>query len=157
MTTATRTALARPDEVAVVALGGVLGALARYAVSVAVPHDDPAAWPWATFVVNLLGCLLLGILLDVIDARRSAWVVAHPSRARLARPFLASGVLGGFTTFSTFSLEAVRLVGEGRPATAAAYAVSSVVLGVIAVLVGRRIGAAVAGAAPVDLRGDEDL
>ncbi|MFC6236708.1 fluoride efflux transporter FluC [Longivirga aurantiaca] len=157
MTTATRTALARPDEVAAVALGGVLGALARYAVSVAVPHDDPAAWPWATFVVNLLGCLLLGILLDVVDARRSAWAVTQPSRARLARPFLASGVLGGFTTFSTFSLEAVRLAGEGRPATAAAYAGSSVVLGVLAVLVGRRMGAAVAGPAPVDLREDEDL
>jgi CrcB protein len=157
VTTATRTALARPDEVAVVAIGGVLGALARYAVSVAVPHDDPAAWPWATFAVNLLGCLLLGILLDVVDARHGTWVATHPSRARLSRPFLASGVLGGFTTFSTFSVEAVMLAGEGRPATAVAYAVSSVVLGVLAVVVGRRIGAAVAGPAPVDLRGDEDL
>ena len=157
MTTATRAALARPDEVAVVALGGVLGSLARYAVSVAVPHGDPAAWPWATFVVNLLGCLLLGLLLDVVDARQGTWASTRPSRARLARPFLASGVLGGFTTFSTFSVEAVRLAGEGRPATAAAYAVSSVVLGVLAVVVGRRIGAAVAGPAPVDLREDEDL
>lgn len=157
MTTATRTALAGPDEVAVVALGGVLGALARYAVSVVVPHDDPAAWPWATFAVNLVGCLLLGILLDVVGARQSSWVVAHPSRARLARPFLASGVLGGFTTFSTFSVEAVRLAGEGHAAMAAAYAVSSVLLGVLAVVVGRRIGATLAGAAPVDLREDEDL
>ena len=83
--------------------------------------------------------------------------MAHPSRARLARPFLASGVLGGFTTFSTFSVEPVRLAGEGHAATAAAYAVSSVLLGVLAVVVGRRIGATLAGAAPVDLREDEDL
>lgn len=157
MTTATRPALARPDEVVVVALGGVLGALARYAVSVAVPHSDPAAWPWATFVVNVLGCLLLGIVLDVVGARQAAWQRTHPSRARLARPFLASGVLGGFTTFSTFSVEAVRLAEEGRAGTAVAYAVASVVLGVLAVVVGRRIGAAAAGPAPADLREDEDL
>jgi len=157
VTTATRPALARPDEVAVVALGGVLGALARYAVSVAVPHDDPGAWPWATFAVNLLGCLLLGIVLDVVDARHASWQRTNQSRARLARPFLASGVLGGFTTFSTFSVEAVRLVEAGQAATALVYAVSSVVLGVVAVLAGRRLGAAVAGPAPADLREDEDL
>jgi fluoride exporter len=157
VTTATRTALARPDEVAVVALGGVLGALARYAVSVAVPHSDPAAWPWATFVVNLVGCLVLGIVLDVVDARHAAWEGTHPSRARLARPFLASGVLGGFTTFSTFSVEAVRLAEKGQAGVAVLYAVSSVVLGVLAVMAGRRIGTALAGPAPADLREDEDL
>ena len=157
MTTATRPALARPDEVAVVALGGVLGALARYAVSVLVAHDDPAAWPWATFAVNLLGCLLLGIVLDVVDARHAAWQRTSPTRARLARPFLASGVLGGFTTFSTFSVEAVRLVEAGQAGAALLYALASVLLGVLAVLLGRRIGAAAAGSAPADLREDEDL
>ena len=57
------------DELLAVAVGGALGALARYAISVAVPHADRAAWPWATFVTNLLGCLALGVLLDWVDAR----------------------------------------------------------------------------------------
>jgi fluoride exporter len=157
VTTATRTALASPDEVAVVALGGVLGALARYAVSVAVPHSDLAAWPWGTFVVNLLGCLALGIVLDVVDARHGVWTATRPRQARLARPFLASGVLGGFTTFSTFSVEAVGLAREGNVGMAVLYAVASAVLGVLAVVVGRRVGAAVAGPAAADLREDEDL
>ena len=157
MTTATRTALASPDEVAVVALGGVLGALARFAVSLGVPHTDPAAWPWGTFVVNLLGCLVLGVVLDVVDARHGDWVAERPRRARLARPFLASGVLGGFTTFSTFSVEAVGLAREGSVGVAVLYAVSSAVLGVLAVVIGRRIGAAVAGPAAADLGEDEDL
>jgi CrcB protein len=145
------------DEVLAVAVGGVLGALARYGVSVAVPHDQPAAWPWATFVVNLLGCLALGVVLDVVDARTPGWREAGLSRARLARPFLASGVLGGFTTFSTFSLEAARMVDAGAAGAAAAYAVSSAVLGVLLVLAGRRIGALVAGPAPMRLGEDEDL
>lgn len=157
MTTATRTALARPDEVAVVALGGVLGALARYAVSVLVPHADPVLWPWATFVVNLVGALALGVLLAVVDARHAHWSATRPQRARLARPFLASGVLGGFTTFSTFSVEAVGLARAGSPGVAVLYAVASVILGVLAVAVGRRLGAVVAGPAPADLRRDQDL
>lgn len=157
MTTATRTALARPDEVAVVALGGVLGALARYLVSVAVPHADLAAWPWGTFLVNLLGCLALGLVLDVVDARHDRWAQAGHRRARLARPFLASGILGGFTTFSTFSVEAVGLAREGSVGAAVLYAGSSAVLGVAAVVLGRRLGASIAGPAPADLREDEDL
>jgi CrcB protein len=145
------------DEVLAVAVGGVLGALARYAVSVAVPHDQPAAWPWATFVVNLLGCLVLGVVLDVVDARTPRWRDAGLARARLARPFLAGGILGGFTTFSTFSLEAARMVDAGAAGAAAAYAVSSAVLGVLLVLGGRRLGALVAGPSPMRLGEDEDL
>ena len=102
------------DELLAVAVGGAIGALARYAISVAVPHDDLGAWPWATFVTNLLGCLALGVLLDWVDARQPDWAGAHPRRARLARPLLASGVLGGFTTFSTYAGDAARLL-EGGP------------------------------------------
>jgi len=152
-----RRPLATTDEVVAVALGGVVGALLRAGVSTAIPHDQPSSWPWATFVVNLVGCLVLGVVLDVVDARHAVWIVTRPRRARLARPFLASGLLGGFTTFSTFSVEAYRLASSGHAATAVAYAVSSAVLGVLLVLLGRRIGAQVAGAAPVDLREDEEL
>jgi CrcB protein len=145
------------DELLAVAMGGVLGALARYGISLAVPHGDRGAWPWATFVTNLLGCLALGILLDAVDARHEVWSRTHPRRARLARPLLASGVLGGFTTFSTFSVETVGMVEAGSTASAAAYVVLSVLLGVALVLVGRVLGAAAFGAAPYDLRSDEDL
>ena len=145
------------DELLAVAVGGVIGALARYAISVAVPHDDRGAWPWATFVTNLVGCLALGVLLDWVDSRNSGWSSTHPRRARLARPLLASGVLGGFTTFSTFSVEAVAMIDAGNAVSATAYVALSVILGVLCVLLGRALGAAAFGSAPVDVRLDEDL
>jgi fluoride exporter len=147
----------RGDELAVVAVGGVLGALSRAWISVALPHPDPVAWPWATFVTNLVGCLALGVVLDWIDSRHGRWLVAHPRRARLARPMLASGVLGGFTTFSTFSVEAVGMARWGNATGALGYAVSSVVLGVALVALGRVLGSTVFGSAPYDLEEDEEL
>ena len=109
------------------ALGGALGALARWAQSEALPHS-PGAWPWATLLVNLLGCLLIGILLAVLLARfpDSPWL----------RPFLAVGVLGGFTTYSTFAVDVVRLGDAGHGALAAGYVLISVLGGVTAVLAG---------------------
>ncbi len=108
--------------VAVVSAGGVLGALARYATT--------AAWPvpWATVAVNLLGCLVIGCLLVLVTERRRG----HP----LARPFLGTGVLGGFTTFSAFSADAGRLVASGETGAAALYVVSTVVGSLLAVSVG---------------------
>jgi CrcB protein len=109
------------------ALGGALGALARWALAEALPHS-PGSWPWATLLVNLVGCLLIGVLLAVLLARfpKSRWM----------RPFLAVGVLGGFTTYSTFAVDVVRLTGAGRGPLAVAYVVVSVLGGVLAVLVG---------------------
>jgi CrcB protein len=147
----------RVDELVVVAVGGAVGALARAAISTAVPHPDRASWPWATFLTNLLGCLLLGVVLDWVDSRSVGWVGAHPRRARLARPLLASGVLGGFTTFSTFSVESYLLARSGSAGLAVLYAVASAMLGVALVLVGRRAGAAVFGSAAPDLAEDEAL
>ena len=147
----------RADELAVVAVGGVLGALARASISTVVPHHDPAAWPWATFVTNLLGCLLLGAVLAWVDARHAGWLTTRPRRARLARPLLASGVLGGFTTFSTFSVEVVRMSRAGSAGTAVAYAVASVALGVTLVVAGRALGSSMFGAAELDLADDEAL
>ena len=147
----------RADELAAVAVGGVVGALARALVSAAVPHHDAGSWPWATFATNLLGCLLLGVLLEWVDARHPVWTSSHPRRARLARPLLASGVLGGFTTFSTFSVEVVTMTRAGSGATAVAYAAASVVLGVALVLTGRALGSVVVGRVPFDLAEDEAL
>jgi CrcB protein len=118
------------------ALGGVLGALARWAVAEALP-PSPGAWPWATFGVNVSGCLLIGVLLAVLLARfaRSPWL----------RPFLAVGVLGGYTTYSTFAVEAVRLTDDGRAVLAAGYVLASVLAGVAAVVAGLLAGRAVVG------------
>jgi fluoride exporter len=109
------------------ALGGALGALARWALGEALPHS-PGGWPWSTLLVNLLGCLLIGALLAVLLARfpRSPWL----------RPFLAVGVLGGFTTYSTFAVDVVRLTDAGHALLAAGYVLTSVLGGVIAVLAG---------------------
>ena len=79
------------------ALGGALGALARWGVAEALP-PSPGGWPWATLLVNLTGCLLLGVLLG--GPRAPA-----PPAAPGSRPFLGVGVLGGYTTYSTFAVE----------------------------------------------------
>jgi CrcB protein len=147
----------RPDELAAVAVGGVVGALGRAGISLLAPHDQLASWPWATFATNLLGCLLLGVLLDWVDARHEDWTRTRPRWARLSRPLLASGVLGGFTTFSTFAVETWLLVDRGSTAIAIAYVVASVVLGVGAVLLGRTLASRAFGAAPLDLEADEAL
>ncbi|WP_369140128.1 fluoride efflux transporter CrcB [Modestobacter versicolor] len=125
-----------PDRVSpyvAAAVGGGLGALARWAVGVALPHPA-GAWPWATVLVNLTGCLVLGVLLAAVFAR-------HPDRP-LLRPFLGTGVLGGYTTFSTFSVDAVQLADAGRGGVALGYVVVSVVGGVLAAAAGVRLGRA---------------
>jgi fluoride exporter len=113
------------------ALGGALGALARWAAAETLP-PAPGGWPWATLLVNLTGCFLLGVLVAVLAARppEPAWV----------RPFLAVGVLGGYTTYSAFAVEVVELVEDGAVALAAGYVVLSVVGGVTAVAVGALAG-----------------
>jgi CrcB protein len=148
---------ARADEIAAVALGGVVGALARAGISTALPHTDRSAWPWATFATNLLGCLVLGVVLDWVDNRHEGWKTLHPRRARLARPLLASGVLGGFTTFSTFSVETYGLLASGAAAAAVLYALASALLGVALVLAGRALGTVAFGPSALDLREDEEL
>jgi CrcB protein len=120
------------------AVGGVLGALARWGVGTAVPVS-PGSWPWATILVNLTGCFLLGVLVAVVGARLPG--------ATWPRPFLAVGVLGGFTTFSAFAVEVVELVGTGAVLTAAGYGLVSVVGGVAGVAIGAAAGRSLVGEA----------
>jgi CrcB protein len=109
------------------ALGGALGALARWGVATALPHS-PGGWPWATLLVNLTGCLLFGALIALLAARspEPPWV----------RPFLAVGVLGGYTTYSAFAVEVVGLAEVGEPLLAGGYVFLSVAGGVLAVAAG---------------------
>jgi CrcB protein len=121
------------------ALGGALGALGRWGVDQAVPRSS-GDWPWATLAVNLTGCLLIGVLIAVLAARR-------PDDEHL-RTFLGAGALGGFTTFSAFAVEVADLLRAGTPVVAAAYVVVSVLGGLLAVAVGLRIGALAGGERP---------
>ncbi|MGY1615948.1 fluoride efflux transporter FluC [Geodermatophilus sp. SYSU D00691] len=107
-----------PAFLAVIAVGGVLGAEARYALERLV--DSPAdGWPWATFAVNVVGSLLLGVLMGVLGRLDRP----HP----LARPFLGVGFLGGFTTFSTAMVQVPPLLSAGRPGLALLYLAGSAV------------------------------
>ncbi|WP_367336852.1 CrcB family protein [Phycicoccus sp.] len=129
-----------PRTVAVVAAGGVVGSLGRYAVGLALPHA-PGTFPWATFLVNVSGSLAMGLLV--------AWLVTHPGAHRLARPFVGVGVLGGWTTFSTLAVDTVRL-GDGHEQLALLYVAATFVVGILAVglgiLIGRRTWPDIAGA-----------
>jgi CrcB protein len=97
---------------AVIAVGGAAGALARYGLSAAFPHPA-GAFDWATLGINVSGCALIGALMVAIT---EVWP-AHP----LVRPFLAVGVLGGFTTFSTYIVDIQRSLDAGAAASALAY------------------------------------
>jgi CrcB protein len=119
----------RPDfaVLAVVAVGGMAGASARYAVTRWVA-PQAGGFPWAIFWVNVSGSFFLGLLLVLALER------FPPSR--LLRPFFATGVLGAYTTMSTFLVDTTVLVKDGHVATAAVYAVGSIVAGLAAAYVG---------------------
>jgi CrcB protein len=113
--------------VGVVSAGGALGAAARYGLGVAWPHR-PGTFPWATFVTNVTGCLLIGVLMVLVT---EVWA-AH----RLLRPFLGTGVLGGYTTFSTYTGDVQQLVSAGAIRTALIYLIATVAAALVAVYAG---------------------
>ncbi|WP_369134731.1 CrcB family protein [Modestobacter sp. I12A-02662] len=115
------------DVLAAVATGGVLGAEARYGLSLLVPH--PAGqWPWATWLVNISGCFLIGVLMVVVTELTSP----H----RLVRPFLGVGVLGGYTTFSTAMVDVQQLALAGRAGAALGYLLGTLAAAVLATYAG---------------------
>lgn len=123
-----------------VACGGALGATARYGLGLAFARMTPgAAWPWATLTANLLGGLLMGLL--------TGWL-AHRGGAdqEQVRLFAAVGVLGGFTTFSAFSLETALMIERGRYGPAATYVGVSVVAAIAALFVGLMVARRLFGA-----------
>jgi fluoride exporter len=121
-----------PLVLGAIAAGGVVGAEVRYGLGLAIPHHA-GTFPWATLIINLSGSVLIGVLMAVLASR--------PSPPRLARPFLGVGILGGFTTLSTYAVDLRELFGHGRPAAAAAYLTVTVVGGLVAVGLGLRAAA----------------
>jgi CrcB protein len=123
---------ARPDVLAVVAAGGMLGASARYGVDRWLPNR-PGGFPWATFWANMAGSFLLGVILVLILER-------FPP-TRYVRPFLASGILGAFTTMSTYEVETALLIKDGHALNGLTYGLGSLVAGLVlgysGILVGR--------------------
>ncbi|NBM20841.1 fluoride efflux transporter CrcB [Streptomyces sp. GC420] len=115
---------------AVVAAGGVLGASARYAATLAWPAGA-GSFPWAVFTVNAVGCALIGVLMVLVAEVRSA----RP----LVRPFLGTGVLGGFTTFSAYAADVARLLDGERAVTAMTYAAGTLVTALGAVWAGASV------------------
>src|SRR3954451_20620938 len=116
-----------PAVLAAIAAGGVLGAEARYGLSVLIPHQ-PGQWPMATWLINVSGCFLIGILMVVITELTSP----H----RLIRPFLGVGVLGGYTTFSTAMVDVQQMALTGHAAAALTYLVATVTAAVVAAFAG---------------------
>ncbi|WP_432197982.1 FluC/FEX family fluoride channel [Streptomyces sp. bgisy027] len=110
--------------VAVVAAGGALGATARYALALWWPVQ-PGGFPWVTFWTNVVGCAVIGVFMVIIT---EVWA-AH----RLVRPFFGTGVLGGFTTFSTYAVDIQKLVDHGHPRTGLAYLAATLIAALTAV------------------------
>jgi fluoride exporter len=118
-----------------VALGGALGASARWGLDRFIEARSDAIFPWSTFTINVTGCLLIGILeVQLVDRHElPAWM----------RIGVIVGVLGGYTTFSTFSQEGFTLIESRDFGVALAYALGSVAVGILAVYLGTLLGRAV--------------
>ena len=109
----------------IVAIGGAIGACSRYGLSGFVFHRTAQfRFPLSTFVVNVLGCLLAGIIMGLAEKHK----IAYPQ----LRLFLITGILGGFTTFSAFGIETAALMKRGDMLTAAEYVVLTVLVGFLA-------------------------
>jgi CrcB protein len=125
---------AEPDvlrAVLTVGCGGAMGANARYLVGREVAERWPSIFPWGTLVVNVTGCLALGLLVGWLLARRDRPVV---------RLLTATGFLGAYTTFSTFAYEAVRLTEDGELLSAGAYVAASLLVCLAAARAGLHAG-----------------
>ncbi len=116
-------------NILLVGLGGFIGSVARYKLGGWLLHlTAQEKFPYSTFAVNIVGCLVVGILAGLAEK--------HELFGPGARLFLFTGLLGGFTTFSAFGLETMFLLRRGEPWIAALYVVASVLLGLVAVWIG---------------------
>lgn len=116
-----------------IGLGGGIGSICRYVMALAIGKWIDVSFPWGTFVINVLGSLLIGLFLGMFD--KSLFNDA-------SKLLLITGFCGGFTTFSAFSSENINLLMAGQWLTALAYSALSVVLGIAAVWLGYKLSAA---------------
>lgn len=108
-------------------MGGALGSMARYGISRLMPLPDFQSFPWAVFLVNISGCLLIGVLNSLIP---------HGERYLDWRLLLLTGLLGGYTTFSSFGLEFWQLTQNKATGIAVLYALGTTFAGLAAVFTG---------------------
>ncbi len=116
-------------------LGGGLGAVARWAFGLAAARWLGAVWPWGTLGVNILGSFAMGLVMAAL--MRGGTMSVEAENWRL---FLATGILGGFTTFSAFSLESARMIEAGQWGQAGLYGLASVVVSIAALFAGMALG-----------------
>jgi len=107
-------------------MGGFIGASLRYISSLGLERVCTTPFPSSTFLINFLGCLILGLLMNLGITNTESWP---------AKEFLAIGILGGFTTFSTFGMESYRLMESGHLVIALFYMIGSVVAGIFGIWV----------------------
>ena len=119
-------------QILLVGVGGAIGALARYLLGGAVHRLIPGFFPYGTFVVNVIGCLAFGLVVGLAESR----FVIGPG----ARAFVLIGVLGGFTTFSSFIFESFELLRGGQILPAAANVAGQVIIGFVALWAGYAAG-----------------
>ncbi len=115
-------------HILLVAAGGAFGSVIRYLVGLWTLRTFGPSFPWGTLTVNITGSFLIGVFAELIARKFGA--------SADLRVLLITGVLGGYTTFSAFSLDAVTLFERGEPVTAALYVVASVALSICAVFAG---------------------
>lgn len=115
-------------HILLVAAGGALGSVLRYLIGIWTLRSFGPSFPWGTLTVNITGSFLIGVFAEVIARKFGA--------SAEMRVFLITGILGGYTTFSAFSLDAITLVERGEPVTALIYIASSVLLSALAVFAG---------------------
>lgn len=123
-------------NVLLVALGGAIGSVARYLAGAFIANRFGPDFPWGTFIVNVSGSFLIGAILSFVGGG------LLPAGAR---PFLAVGVMGGYTTFSTYSHETLQLMQGGEFGAAMLNALGQVITGLIAVYLGVVLGRALGG------------
>jgi CrcB protein len=110
-----------------IALGGALGAIARYQLTAIVQGRMPAAFPWGTFIVNISGCLVMGVATTLLTDR-----LVHPNW----RYLIPIGFIGAYTTFSTFEMETFRAISGGEWLAGGLNVVGSVLAGYVALWLG---------------------
>ncbi|MFZ7088450.1 fluoride efflux transporter FluC [Curtobacterium sp. RRHDQ10] len=125
----TRPVHLRPGLVLLVALGGAVGTALRAVLAEALP--PVSGWSWAILAINVVGAFCLGLLLGSLAARGE-----DVGRRRTLRVFVGTGILGGFTTYSTLAVDVAEFLRDGRVGTGSGYAALTVVAGLVAVVVG---------------------